>query len=376
MTALSSLVRIPTILRRQRAAVTVALGLSAGAVGWSGLAQAASEETAPQVLLLLEHYELMDNGVVVFKLETGENLSLTSDQYLIMEDGLLLITDELAQASIYSLPVMGSVRAQLLSDLAPVATIDGTVAEATPSQTLAITQGTAPRLSEQVELQSYEVAQSSDSGNDEAEGLLPVGLSGGAGFMLLAGLMLRDQGGEAPYWFNTVDYSDAAPTVVPGVPVGRDLPERLVGVPGTVIGFNDPDGYSAVYFGHSRQDALASTNNLLTNPADDSLGTLYVYVRNIAVVDGGEVNPTEVDGSFFELVPGVAFWDPLNTGYDPGTFATVFALDYDQIRSVWSEDADEMLGDIWNFEVVVEDQSGNFDVWDLTLDWSASIPIL
>ena len=138
------------------------LTLAVGAVGWSGLANAAGEETASQVLLLPEHYELMDNGVVVFKLETGETLSLTSDQYLIMEDGLLLITDELAQASVYSLPVMGSVRAQLLSDLAPVATIDGTVAKATPSQTLAITQGTAPRLSEQVDLQSYELAQASD----------------------------------------------------------------------------------------------------------------------------------------------------------------------------------------------------------------------
>ena len=42
--------------------------------------------------------ELMENGVVVFKLETGENLSLTADQYLILDDGLLLITDELAQA--------------------------------------------------------------------------------------------------------------------------------------------------------------------------------------------------------------------------------------------------------------------------------------
>ena len=169
------------------------LGLAAGAVGWSGLAQAASEETGSQMMLLPEHYELMENGVVVFKLETGENLSLNSDQYLILEDGLLLITDEVAQASIYSLPVMGSVRAQLLSDLEQVATIDGTVAEATPAQTLSITEGQAPRLSDQVELQSYEVAQAADSGNDDAEGLLTLGLSGGAGFMLLAGLMLRDQ---------------------------------------------------------------------------------------------------------------------------------------------------------------------------------------
>ena len=161
MSALRSLVRIPTILRRQRAAVTVALGLSAGAVGWSGLANAAGEETSSQVLLLPEHYELMENGVVVFKLETGENLSLTAGQYLILDDGLLLITDELAQASVYSLPVMGSIRAQLLSDLAPVATIDGTVAEATPSQTLAM-----PRLSEQVDLQSRELAQTGEAGRE------------------------------------------------------------------------------------------------------------------------------------------------------------------------------------------------------------------
>ena len=169
MTALISPVRIPTTPRRQRAAVTAALGLSAGAVGWSGLANAASEETASQVLLLPEHYELIDNGVVVFELETGETLNLTSDQYLILDDGLLLITDELAQASVYSLPVMGSIRAQLLSDLAPIATIDGMVAEATPSQNMAITQGLAPRLSEQVDLQKYEIAQSSDGSSNEVE---------------------------------------------------------------------------------------------------------------------------------------------------------------------------------------------------------------
>ena len=155
------------------------LTITAGAASWSGLAQAAGDETSSQVLLLPEHYELMENGVVVFKLETGENLSLAPGQYLILEDGLLLITDELAQASIYSLPVMGSVRAQLLSDLEQVATIDGTVAEATPAQTLSITEGQAPRLSEQVELQSYGLAQKSEceDGSDDEGCALPLGAS-------------------------------------------------------------------------------------------------------------------------------------------------------------------------------------------------------
>ena len=40
----------------------------------------------------------------------------------------------------------------------------GSVAEATPAQTLAITQGTAPRLSE---LQSYEISQASDGSSSE-----------------------------------------------------------------------------------------------------------------------------------------------------------------------------------------------------------------
>ena len=215
MTALFAQVRRPATPRHWRAGATLALGLSAGAVGWSGLAQAASEETSMQMLLLPEHYELMENGVVVFKLETGENLSLTADQYLILDDGLLLITDELAQASVYSLPVMGSVRAQLLSDLAPVATIDGTVAEATPAQTQSITEGQAPRLSEQVDLQSYEVAQSSDNSSNEVGDALATSMSAAPGAMALLGmLMTSDQPASAPSYssysirFDGIDEND------------------------------------------------------------------------------------------------------------------------------------------------------------------------
>ena len=182
------------LIRKSLRASASFLGPAAGAVVWSGLAQAASEETGSQLMLLPEHYELMDNGVVVFKLETGENLSLTADQYLILEDGLLLITDELAQASIYSLSVMGSVRAQLLSELEPAATIDGTVAEATPAQTLWITDGQAPRLSEQVELQSYEIAQSSGDDTNNVGDALVMSMAVAPGTMALLGmLMTSDQ---------------------------------------------------------------------------------------------------------------------------------------------------------------------------------------
>lgn len=63
--------------RTKRRAFALALGLAAGG---SGLAQAANEASDTPVVLLPDDYELMKNGVVVFKLETGENLSLTADQ--------------------------------------------------------------------------------------------------------------------------------------------------------------------------------------------------------------------------------------------------------------------------------------------------------
>ena len=170
------------------------------------------------MLLLPEHYQLMANGVVVFKLETGETLSLTSDQYLILKDGLLLITDELAQASIHSLPVMGSVRAQLLSDLAPVATVDGTVPEATPTpaQTLAITLGTAPRLSEQVDLQSYEIAQAGDGSSSEVGEAVAVGLSVSPGAMALLGMLMTS---EQPV--NAPPSSKESPEIVEADALGK-----------------------------------------------------------------------------------------------------------------------------------------------------------
>ncbi|MGB1245666.1 MAG: hypothetical protein ACPG88_09585, partial [Porticoccaceae bacterium] len=174
--------------------MTAALGLSAGAVGWSGMANARVEESAFQFLLLPEHYELMDNGVVVFKLEAGENLSLTSDQYLILEDGLLLITDELAQASISTHPVVGSVRAQSMSDIQPVRSPDGSVVQASDDSPLWSGVGPAPRLSEQVELQRYEIAQAIDGSSNEVGEAIAVDPSFSISALAMFGVLVtRDQ---------------------------------------------------------------------------------------------------------------------------------------------------------------------------------------
>ena len=150
---------------------------------------------------------------MVFKLETGENLSLTADQYLILDDGLLLITDELAQASVYSLPVMGSVRAQLLSDLAPVATIMAPLLKPLRNRLWPSPQGTVPRLSEQVDLQSYELAQASDGSSSEVGEAVALGLSVSPGAMALLGMLTSDQPSE--FWSDSM-VPDSASTAITG----------------------------------------------------------------------------------------------------------------------------------------------------------------
>ena len=164
------------------------LGLAAGAIGWSGLANA--DKSGLQTLLLPDHYRLMDDGVVVFQLEGGEELSLDPNQYLILEDGLLLITDEFAQASMQSLPVMGAIRAQLTSELQPVRSPDGSVVLAADASPLWSGDGLAPRLFEEVDIQRFELAQNNSETQTQSEANLGQAAGAAVGGLSLAGLSL------------------------------------------------------------------------------------------------------------------------------------------------------------------------------------------
>jgi len=166
-------------------------GLSAGALGWSGLAQASSEEARLQTVLLPDHYSLQEDGVVVFSLTTGEQMTLSEDQYVILEDGLLLIVDELAQNAMTQLPVMGVMRTQLLNEIQPVRSPDGSIVEASSAKPLWSGEGDAPRLFEQIDMQRYDIAQSNDT--DDLGGRLL--LAGGAGGLVLLSML---QSGDQP----------------------------------------------------------------------------------------------------------------------------------------------------------------------------------
>ena len=165
------------------------------------MAHANGDKAAYEVMLLPEHYELQDNGVAwVFRLKTGENLSLTADQYLIMQDGLLLITDEIAQALISTLPVMGSVRAQLMAQPVPVRSPDGSVIEVTSAEPL-LTGFEAQQVRyEALNPKTYELAQAVlNSEADEATIGLQIGtvMLGSTGLLAVLNSLLSDRSGEA-----------------------------------------------------------------------------------------------------------------------------------------------------------------------------------
>ena len=271
---------------------TSLLGLAAGAVGWSGLAQAASEKTGSQIMLLPENYELMDKGVAVLKLETGDNLSLTSDQYVILEDGLLLVTDELAQASMYSLPVVGSVRAQLLYDQEQVATIDGPVAEATAAQALSITQGQAPRLSEQVELQTFELAQATETSSSEGT---TAALATGA--VLVGGLALLVLGSSSGSGSPQVTTSSPTPSLPANFLTSAQVPGfqsfTIHGTDGDdFIGYTDASTSNPDPLDHLAEDynsvsfSLRNGNNYLNSSSG------YVAYEGFVTYTGGSDKDT------------------------------------------------------------------------------------
>lgn len=161
------------------------LGLSSAAIGWSNLSSASEGQLKLQTLMLPDSYTFLEDGTVVFSLETGEQLALSSDQYVILEGGLLMIVDELAQDAMAALPVMGSLRTQLFSEVQPVRSPDGTIVEASDRQPLWSGVGPTPRLFEEINVERYEIAQTQVEVDDNDEALLL-----GAAGSTLAGLGL------------------------------------------------------------------------------------------------------------------------------------------------------------------------------------------
>jgi hypothetical protein len=168
-------------VKHGQARLSSMIGLSAGAISWSNLASANDEGRDLQTLILPDTYSALDDGTVILQLETGEQLTLTSDQYVMLDGGLLLVVDELAQNSVAELPVLGSLRTQLFTEVQPVRSPDGSIVEASSQHPLWSGEGSAPRLFEEIDIQRFEIAQDQQEEEDGDEGLF----LGGAGSALI-----------------------------------------------------------------------------------------------------------------------------------------------------------------------------------------------
>ena len=174
--------------------LALAMGLSAGAVGTSGLAQAddADAPRTPHTVLLPEHYKVFEGGTAVFALESGEQLSLTSDQYVLLDGGLLLVVDELVQNTMARLPVRGSLRTELLTEVEPVRSQDGNIVEVSSTQPLWSGDVSRPGLFEEIDLQTYELAQ--NAGGDDSDAVSSLDDSGGLSLLAGASLLALNLG--------------------------------------------------------------------------------------------------------------------------------------------------------------------------------------
>ena len=133
----------------------------------------------------------------MFALKTGEQMSLSEEQYVLLDGGLVLVVDELAQDAMAELPVMGSLRTQLLTEIEPVRSPDGSIIEVSSTQPLWSGNGPTPRLFEDVDLKTYEVAQSSVGDTNTAGDALATSMSVAPGAMALLGMLMTSDQPEA-----------------------------------------------------------------------------------------------------------------------------------------------------------------------------------
>ena len=293
------------------------LGLSAGALGMAELAKAADAE-APRTLptlLLPDHYRINDDGTLVFSLESGEQLSLIEDQYLVLDSGLLLIVDELAQNAMAKLPVMGSLRTELLTEVKPVRGPDGAIVEVSSNQPLWSGEGPALHLFEKVDLQTYEIAQSTEAAPDAADGISGT-LIGGAGLISGLGALLSLLSGGAATVDEPSNDEDvpSSPSPLSGTLTKGPLSNAFVFIDTNANGVHDPDEPSTT--------TDASGN--FSFPADSPEGPL-VAVTTDATID--TASGTTLAGMTFRAPAGASVITPLTTLMEES------GLDADQLKA-------------------------------------------
>ena len=337
------------------------LGLSAGAIGWSTLAQAASEEAGLQTVMMPGSYSFEEDGGVLLSLITGERVVLLEDQYVILGDGLLIIVDELTQAAISKLPVIGALRTEIFTEGQTVRSPDGTVIKASNARPLWSGEGEVPRLFEQVDIQRYELAQ--EPLGEEEEALMV--LSGGAiAGSLLAVMALAPRPAEeqedtqeeespvvsntAPFW---VDYFDGSAYPDPYA----TLTTEGTGTAGGIYGIADHDSIMDLVW------SGAGTTSI-SNPASER-DSITITVVDIQTDDIQSDDPVPVIADYVHVTAGP--YNPPNYGMSTGILGVIIQPNNMGLPPALSG---AVLGDTWTLTLMIEDQFGGSDT--LVTEWS------
>jgi len=159
-----------------------ALGLGLGFIGNSD-AQADDLQT----IIPPQFYQQTDDGQVILASTDGNPIILNESQYLILEDGLLIITDELALNTLNGLSVLGSFRSSDFTFPDSVSSSSGDIIETASNQPL--WSGDRPTF-QSLGIETYELAQQTEE-QDKTEkafngsGIGNAGLGAGFGFGLV-----------------------------------------------------------------------------------------------------------------------------------------------------------------------------------------------
>lgn len=333
-----------------------ALGLAAGALGVTELAFAAdfgSQHNLP--MLLPEDYRIGSDGNVALSIYGSESLMLTQDQYILLDGGLLLVVDELTQATMASFPDWYSSRTQLLSEIDPVRSADGSIVAVSFKRPL--WSGTGPRqLSfEELDLQTYEVAQS-DPQSDTNQAIV-LGLAGAPGAMLLLDMLMTGDQPETvapppPPEYNSfaIRIDGAANDDASGYSVGslNDIDgdgkaDLLIGAPYADIGNNE--GTTYLVFG-SYLDSVREAGQTTIDLATVSSGG-GIAIQGIAESYSGWAVSTagDVDGDGrSDVLIGAPYSD--TAGTDAGETFLIFGEYLNDLRNSGITPATVDLGDL------------------------------
>ena len=239
-------------MQRPNSLLSSVSGLGVG-VGFLGNSVATADDL--QTIIPPEFYQQTDDGQVVLATTDGQKVILGESQYLILEDGLLIITDELAQNTLNSLSVLGSFRSSDFTFPDAVSSSSGDIIETSSQQP--VWSGDRPTF-QSLGVETYELAQnnSKPEGSESSSngtGIGNAGLGAGFGFGLMGLFFGSEKTEETPAATTSQETTPAPVTpdsgpargfVINGIDAG-DYSGRSVSSAGDI----NNDGYDDIIIG-------------------------------------------------------------------------------------------------------------------------------